>query len=401
MNSGVQIDDRIVTEVASAESLKTLLFYSDAAEFGGHERMTVEAVRHLSSRGNAKVYFAFYEGNQILKASLNGIREAGGNLALAPLAFKSESLQAFRSLLSPGKIKRVENLVRRINPDVVVVSQGRIEGGGIGLMAAKRAGFPVISYLPLAHPTSVSGKSFGAGIRDAVNTYFYRLPDRFITISEGSRDKLLERGAKCSIVVVANGIEAIQIREFDRRNFREAHHFAECDYVVAVVGRIDFRQKAQDFAVRAIAKFRQSLQGCKFLFVGSGPDEGKLKEMITRAHLEKEARVLPWSTHPELVYAGIDLLLISSKFEGVPLVMLEAMSCRLPVVGSDVDGMAEYLPAGWRFPFGDGLAMTETILRVKRGDNQQLLDTNQRKIAREFAISNFHGEFAEAVLNFA
>ncbi len=48
-----------------------------------------------------------------------------------------------------------------IDPDVVVVSQGRIEGGSMGLLAAKRAELsPSISYLPVAHPVSVSGRPF-------------------------------------------------------------------------------------------------------------------------------------------------------------------------------------------------------------------------------------------------
>jgi len=121
-------------------------------------------------------------------------------------------------------------------------------------LAAKRAGFRTISYIPLAHPVSVSGKPFALWLREKVNGYFYRLPDKIITISEGARQMLLARGTTPDVVVVPNGVEMTAIQGSDRQRFREAHGIGRDDYVVGVVGRIEFRQKGQDFAVRAVAR---------------------------------------------------------------------------------------------------------------------------------------------------
>jgi glycosyltransferase involved in cell wall biosynthesis len=377
--------------------MRSILFYSDSAEFSGHEVMTLEAVRYLSSRRDLQVSFAFYEGNQRLLERLEEIKNSSGNLALNPLPFRSKNLQAFRSLVAWLKSRRIEALMKRIDPDVVVIPQGRIEGSSLGLLAAKRAGFRTISYIPMAHPVSVSGKPFAVWLREKVNGYFYRLPDKFITISEGTRRMLLARGATPNVVVVPNGVEVRATREPERERFRTAHGIRREDYVVAVVGRIDFRQKGQDFAVEAIARFQRELANCRFLFIGGGPDERQLRAMIASSDLTQRVRVLPWSDDPAEVYSGIDVLLIPSKFEGVPLVMLEAMSCGLPVVASNVDGMVELLPEAWLFPSGNSRAMIDTLLRVKNTEYAALVESNKNRVIKEFSLTGFCVKFSEAV----
>jgi glycosyltransferase involved in cell wall biosynthesis len=376
---------------------KRLLFYTDAAEYGGHEAMTVEAVRHLCSRRDLQVSFIFYEGNERLLGRLEDIKNSSGNLALKPLPFRSKTLQAFRSLLTWIKTRRIEALMKQVDPDVVVISQGRIEASSLGLLAAKRAGLRTISYIPMAHPVHVSGKPFALWLREKVNGYFYRLPDKIITISEGARRMLLASGATPNVLVVPNGVEVRVIREPERERFREAHGIQRHDYAVAVVGRIDFRQKAQDFAVQAIARFRGELADCRFLFIGGGPDERQLRTMIANSDLTGRVQVLPWSDNPAEIFGGIDMLLIPSRFEGVPLVMLEAMSCRLPVVASDVDGMAELLPEAWLFPSGNSRAMIDTLLRVKNSDYAALAESNRDLVLREFSVTRFCMRFSEAV----
>ena len=377
--------------------MKSVLFYSDAAEYGGHEAMTVEAAGCLSKDPQLTVSFAFYRGNKRLYEQLQSVQRSSRNLALLPLEFKAKNLQALRSLISWRKIEQTEALMRRIQPDVVVVSQGRIEGGTLGLLAAKRAGCRTISYLPMAHPVAISGRQFAVGIRERINRYYYRLPDKFITISESARRMLRERGATTNVAVVPNSVEVQPIRESGRQRFRETHGIEANQYVVAIIGRIQFMQKGQDFAIRAINRFRHELRDYRFVFVGDGPDKERLKKMIARHHLSPQVKVVPWTRYPAEVYGGIDMLLIPSRFEGVPLVMLEAMAYRLPVVATNIDGMADLLPTAWLFPFGDERALIDTLLRVRKSNNSEFLGLNQNQVIHEFTTEKFFTDFRSAV----
>jgi glycosyltransferase involved in cell wall biosynthesis len=378
---------------------RRILFYSDAPEYGGHEALTVEAVDYLCHRTAMRVSFAYYQANERLSQRLKNIQDATGNLRLLPIPFKAKSLQAVRTLLSWRQIRRIEALIKSDEPDLVVVSQGRIEGGSAGLLAAKRVGIRTVSYIPMAHSVSVSGKPIAVGLRDALNKHFYRLPDKYITSSNGARDMLVARGAKVDIVVIPNGVEPITIQESERKRFREEHGIMERDYVVAVVGRIDFRQKCQDFALQSIARFRREFTDWKFLFIGSGPDEEKLKRIIVDLGLEQLAMLLPWSPTRAQFYAGIDILLIPSRFEGVPLVMGEAMSCGLRIVASNVDGIKDSLPKSWLFPYGNSKAMVDTLVRVRCDDVSALLESNRRRVTEENNVAKFGCRFANAILS--
>jgi glycosyltransferase involved in cell wall biosynthesis len=379
--------------------MKSVLFYSDAAEFGGHEAMTLEAIRCLCQRSDIAVSAIFFEGNGRMRDELSAIaKKTSGRLTLVPTTFRARSLQAFRSLFSVRKTRQLQSLMKGFEPDVIVVSQGRIESGSLGLLAAKRAGVRTISYLPMAHPVRISGSPVAVKLREIVNRYFYRLPDQFITISESSRGMLLKHGFKGTTVVVSNGIDPKPLAESDRDTFRKEHAFTQSDYVVGVIGRIDFRQKAQDFALRSISQFRHRLQGFKFLFVGDGPDVETLNAMIKNQGVSDIAQLIPWRESPA-VYAGLDMLLISSRFEGVPLVMLKAMSYKLPVVASASDGMAELLPQPWLFPFGDHQALVARMLEVRNGDNRSLLERNQETIADRFTAARFCENMTAAVMD--
>jgi glycosyltransferase involved in cell wall biosynthesis len=379
--------------------MKSVLFYCDSAQFGGHEAMTIKAIGHLCQQGGLTVTIAFYPGNVLFKAQLESIQRSTRNLSLVSLKSSSKSLQALRSLISWRKVRRIKLLMRRVSPDVVVVSQGRIEGSSMGLLAAKRAGYRTISYLPVAHPVAVSGKPFAVWIREVINGYFYRLPDKIVTISQSARRMLGERGATPNVVVVPNAVEARPIQESDRQDFRKTHSLTADQYVVATIGRIQFRDKGQDFALRAIARFRHELRDYQFIFVGQGPDENRLKAIILDYDLSDHVKLIPWTTNPAKVYAGIDMLLIPSRFEGVPLVMLEAMLYKLPIIASDRDGMAEFLPREWLFPYGDGAALVDTLRQVREKQHSDLLETHRLRVLREFSTEQFCANIRDAILD--
>jgi glycosyltransferase involved in cell wall biosynthesis len=288
-------------------------------------------------------------------------------------------------------------MMKRVSPDVVVISQGNIEVSWLGLVAAKRAGLRTISYIPMAQ-TLGSGSGFISRCRAILDRGFYRLPNKFITISESAKRALWERGAKAEIDVVPNGIE-FRHSAADRAMVRHSYGFSENDYVTAVIGRIAFQQKAQDFLVQALARYRDQLRDFHFCVIGEGPDEEKLRNMIQEMKVGDSVSIFPWhSDISSFFYSAIDLLLIPSHFEGVPLVMLEAMWHGVPIVASDVDGMAEMLPGEWLFRRGDAESLVNTLLNVQRVDSSEFISAHKRRVVEEFNVSKFQKRFCTAVL---
>lgn len=377
--------------------MRRLLIYNDGAEFGGHEAMTLRGVQSLLC-GGARVSVAYYSGNTRFREELLKLLARAEDVTLIPLDFCSKSLQNIRSIIGRGDVRRIAELMREAKPDLVVVSQGRIEIGSAGLLAACQVGFRTISYIPMAHPVSIAGRPVAVWLRDAINRYLYSLPHKFITISNGVRQMLVERGVQVEIAVVRNCIDAVHTCQAAREEFRKRHGLGKEDYVVGILGRILFRQKAQDFVVETLTNFRESLRDFKFVFVGDGRDQDKLRSMIEKNDLGEMAVAIPWSHTPSQVYAGIDMLLIPSNVEGVPLVMLEAMSCGLRIVASDVDGMFEYLPAEWLFRRRDSRELVKALIRVRQQEVGELLESHKRLVADECDATKFAVRFSDAVL---
>ena len=94
----------------------SVLFYSDAAEFGGHEAMTLEAVKCLSQRSDVAVYAVFHEGNSRLGHGLKEIAKRTDNLTAVATQSQSRILQALRSLISFKEIGRIQRLMRANRP---------------------------------------------------------------------------------------------------------------------------------------------------------------------------------------------------------------------------------------------------------------------------------------------
>jgi glycosyltransferase involved in cell wall biosynthesis len=352
------------------------------------------AARFLVKQPGVAVSFAYYEKNRRLHQHLSSIREECG-LTLYPLSVKSEGFRGLRTLFWMSRLPYLQDRMESLTPHVVVVSQGNVEVSSLGLLAAKRANLRTISYIPMAQKIV---SRFGLGsCRDTLDRYIYQLPDKFITISESVKLALRQRGVRAEIAVVHNGIAFDGSGVEDRAKNRATYGFSEDEFVVAVVGRIVFRQKAQDLLVSAVARYNELLRGVRFCVVGDGPDEQKLRALIRERNLGQRISILPWTRDLAPVYSATDMLVIPSRFEGVPLVMLEAMWYRVPIVASNVDGMAEVLPVEWLFECGDVESLAKTISRVRYADNTRLLAANKKKVSEEFSISQFQNRFCDAV----
>ena len=378
-------------------SLK-ILFYDDAVDFGGHELMTMAAIRYAVAQPNVEAGFMFFHGNVRLSSQIAELAAQFPAFKPLPQDYASRRFQAFRTLVSGRAIRGIAASMAAYAPDVVVVAQGAIALCSAGLMAAKRAGVPTISYIPMTHPEYLfSASRVKAALRELVSRQYYRLPYEYITISKRMKDYLECRGLRQPVTVVKNGIDLTNYRALDKNTAREKVGLAAGDWVVGQIGRVQFWQKRQDLTVKGFALARREIANLRLLVVGDGPDLATLRELARAEGVEDDVIFAGWTNDLSSVYSAIDALVIPSRYEGVPLVMLEAMYFRRPVIAAAVDGMADTLPSQWLFPAGDAVALAARMVEAAGVRDPVLLDAHKELILNSYSMQTFERAFMAAV----
>jgi starch synthase (maltosyl-transferring) len=194
-----------------------------------------------------------------------------------------------------------------------------------------------------------------------------RLSAGSVCVSEGVRRFSVEIGGidPERLIVIANGIDPapfVACEPSDRRDFG----IPEGAPVALFVGRLD-PQKGVDTLLDAVEIVRKERPEARLILVGDGPE---------RAECESRAAGWPDSVHvlgrrddvPSLLALG-DLLILPSRWEGMPNVVLEAMAASRAVIGTDIEGTNELvLPGatGWLVPPDDPRALASAWLDAIR-----------------------------------
>ncbi len=370
-----------------------LVLYDDSAVYGGHEVMTLLGLKGLL-RAGARVLFVYAAKNRKLGDALVALQPAHPTLELRPEAPPSRKLQGVLNRLQPRAIARLAEMFRRFDADLVLCAQGDLELSSRGVLAGKRAGIRTVSYIPFAHTQAQMGAKLGA-LRDPFNGYLLNAPDAFITISNEAARHFRQRGTQVPVEVVYNGIEVERFGG-DRQAARQRLGLPEQGWVVALCGRLEVKQKGQLLLLEALRRSPWLREHTKTLLVGDGPDAALLRQTAEAAGLSERVIFTGWCD-TRAVYPALDALVIASRFEGMPLVMLEALVSGVPVVASDRDGMRELLPRDWRFSPDDAAALADVLRTVLESDCSEALRRLASRVEQEMSVDAFQQNFTEQV----
>jgi len=101
------------------------------------------------------------------------------------------------------------------------------------------------------------------------------------------------------------------------------------------VGRLKVDVKRQDLLIEAFSLLTQKYPDLHLLFIGSGPDEQKIDSLISDSNLQDRIHLLGWQDNPWAYMSRAKALVLCSRYEGWPNVLVEAMACGCPVVAVD------------------------------------------------------------------
>jgi glycosyltransferase involved in cell wall biosynthesis len=371
----------------------SLLFYDDSPVFGGHEVMALLGLEAVLADYQGPVHFLASAANEKLCEKVTALALTYPHLKLETLPYQSSKFEALRNQLKPARIRTLAARFREISPDLVIAIQGNIEHSSLSLHAARLAGISNTSYIPVPHSNAEMGARLGA-LRDLFAGRLFRLADSFITITDEMGRMLKLHGATAPIHIVYNGVD---ISRFHSGSDDAAVQLGlpTDRKLIGMIGRIEFRQKQQHLLVQAVSADPQLTASCHLVFAGDGPDAAALSALIQQHQIS--ATVLPW-TDPAQLYRALDALVIPSRYEGLPLVMLEALASGTSVLASDRDGMKDLLPANWRFRPNDAKALAEILLRFVAADCPSPSEALISRVRGTMSLEQFKHSFSQTVL---
>lgn len=244
---------------------------------------------------------------------------------------------------SPGpwlaqEVRSLRQVVREVRPDVVHAHSAK---AGLAARLAVRGRVPTV-FQPHAWSFEAVGGSTAA-LALKWERWGARWASRVVCVSDAERATGVRAGITGQWRVIPNGIDTERFRPAAQNPVRAGIPLlAEVDPgapLVVCVGRL-CRQKGQDVLLRAWGEIAERVPGARLVLVGDGPDAGRLRALAPDSVLfaGAVADAVPW-------YRAADLVVLPSRWEGMALAPLEAMSCGRPVVVTDVDGGRESLPA--------------------------------------------------------
>lgn len=317
-------------------------------------------VSHAVNTGLAHCV-AHYVAHQVGHGVRVSVACPGGRLG-ALAAEQGADVVDWRAVRQPGigvvaEAVRLRRILRVVRPDVVHLHCAK--AGLVGRLVL-RGGRPTVFS-----PHAWSFFAVDGAMRRLVLGW-ERLATRWtaatVCVSAAERASGVSAGLPGRLVVLPNEVPASSVDAVlatDRAAVR-AGLGVPADVPLAVCAARLVRQKGQDVLVGAWPGVRAAVPGAWLVLVGDGPDRAALAaappagvRLVGAAGRETSLRWLH----------AADVVCCPSRWEGMSLVPLEAMALGRPLVVTDVDGMAEAIPAGaaWTVPPDDPAALARAV----------------------------------------
>jgi glycosyltransferase involved in cell wall biosynthesis len=288
---------------------------------GGAERVMSILASAFVSRGHKVTIVTYDEGRPSFfplhpEVTVQKLRLSGGSM-LKRIGNHFRRIPTFR------------HVIRKTRPDIVISFMNRTNV--LVLMAAIGLNIPVI--VSERNDPRKYGPGFPYGY---LRSWLYRNAMVVVVQSKGIAEWFKQMSER--VVVIPNPVKTYKANKNseDRRT-----------QIIIAVGSLT-RQKGFDLLLTAFAKVHKEFPEWNLVIYGDGPERSVLKRQIRELKLNGKAQLPGLTTNLTSHFRTAGCFVLSSRFEGFPNVLLEALTCGCPVVATNCsDSISEIVRHGW------------------------------------------------------
>jgi glycosyltransferase involved in cell wall biosynthesis len=355
----------------------TVLHLIAPTHFGGAERVVLSLADAIDRSRFSVIVGSFVNARSPDNEFLGRVREMG----IPGTVFW------LRRTLDVENIPRLVRFIR--SEGVAIVHTHGYRSDIVGLMAARLSSRPVIA-------TIHGFVSIDPRLRfyEQCDRFALRFFDLVLPVSDQIRQVLRSSGVRRermttirNAVAPADGdgrkcpVPSIPLRKRDG------------EFLIGIVGRLSPEKNIPGF-LEVAKRLSERYAHLRFVVVGEGPERECLEGLTMRLGLDGKVRFTGFVEAMEGIYSLLDMLVIASSTEGVPLTVLEAMRHGIPVVSTGVGGIPEVIEDGvdgLLVEPGDTGALCRAVEDLVVDANRYIgISRNaQKKVLRDFERSSW------------
>jgi glycosyltransferase involved in cell wall biosynthesis len=304
------------------------------------------------------------------------------------------------SLLDPRRLRTVRRALSGGAWDVAFVNLPSGEYGGTPLAEGMFGGVPSVGLLHVHQPLSSLPFRFGR-MRERIARASLRRTTRLCVLSRWAAEQTSEGwGIPRSNIDIMPIIRPVVVN-VDPRAGRRRLGLPD-GILVGIAGRVSFAQKGHDLLLCAAEVLRRGEPAIHFVVAGEGPDSKLLRSEIARRSLDDSFVLLGHVECIDTFLSAMDAIVIPSRFEGLPLIALEALWSSTPGVAARIDGLTQIWPERWLVEPDDPDALAaglRSLLRTPAAERADTMAQTRAQVA-ELTTSDL-SPFLRAVLGAA
>lgn len=204
------------------------------------------------------------------------------------------------------------------------------------------------------------------------------------------------------ISVVYHGVDISQfVAVKNSQRIRKELKIQNKEFVIGIVGRIT-KQKGHQYLLKAVAQLRKKIPHVRLLIIGVGEMKDKMEQLTHNLHIAENVSFLGFRSDLSELYSVMDVLCLPSIFEGLGMVLIEAMLCNTITVGAKIHGIEEVIEHevnGFLFPPRDSDTLARVLDKIYRSDFDKQMISRARLTALRFDFKKNLKEIEQRYLN--
>ena len=265
-------------------------------------------------------------------------------------------------------LRGLVRLMRRRRPHIVHTHTAK--AGMLGRLAARLTGVPAVVHSYHGHVLRGYFSPARTRLFLAIERWLGRRTDRLLTVSETVRHELLALGIgrpeRLTVLPLGLDLDRFTASTHHRGGLRTELGLGDGALLVGIVARL-VPIKAHDVFLEVAAAVTRDVPESHFVVIGDGECRPLLERRARELALGHRVHFLGWRRDLDRIYADLDVVALTSRNEGSPVSLIEAMAAARPVVAMRVGGVPDLVEdavTGCLVPPGDTAAMTVALRRL-------------------------------------